>query len=62
MSTTSELTRPRQRESKSIDAEARLREIDKIVHTPTPSGMRADRHFQLDFDRIRALTRPWHVG
>lgn len=44
-----------------LSPEARLREIDKIVHTPTPRGMSANIHFQRDWDRIRELTKPWHV-
>ncbi len=39
-----------------------LAEINALCHVPTPKGMRADTHFQRDFDRIRALTAPYVVG
>lgn len=41
--------------------EDRLREIDRIVWTPTPKGWSAFVHFQRDWDRIRELTKPWHT-
>lgn len=47
-------------EEKLVDAERRLREISKIVYTPTPGSMKAHVHFQRDFDAIRKLTSPWY--
>jgi hypothetical protein len=36
-----------------------MREINQLCHVPTPGHMRADVHFQRDFDKIRALTKPF---
>ena len=49
-------------ESRISDLERQLAEIDSIVHTPTPSGEKATRHFQRDFDTIRKITAPYHAA
>lgn len=41
------------------EAARRLREINRIVRTPTPQGTKAYTHFMRDFDQIRELTKPY---
>lgn len=52
------LARAEAAESRISDLERQLAEIDRIVHTPTPSGEKAVRHFMRDFDAIRKITAP----